>query len=341
MQNIVPKPQTSAGEFRAAARHAFLVTGRHSVSHRELETTLGSGGLLLIETPAAGVLHIPASELDCLCLIPIEGEGRFLHDGIETPLRGFTISPAGRGGIFRTSARGAFAVLRIRQSLVRSLPDLETFNPRNNVRIIADAQLPSAFQSQPGARAPILESQTPEDLSKHAATLEAMLILAPPSGTAETQPYSGPRRSNARADLVQCIWEMVRGDITIDRSLEEWCRIVGTSSRTLEYAFTEVAGLSPIAFIRLWRFAQARQLLLQGRVRTVTEAAYGCGLMHLGRFSIDYRLQFGESPSVTLAAHQQRPGASVLAEPSLEIALAKNTVEPDISQPTVTLSSSG
>jgi len=341
MQTPVAFLQTAASDVPVDSPRTFLVTGRHTAPHRELEAKLPGSSILLIETPAAAVLQIPASETDCLCFVPLEGGGRFFHDGIETPLQGFSISPVGRGGIFRTNAPGAFAVLRIRQSTLTKFPAFQTFNARNFVRVVAGPPLPFPLQASAEGRVPVLESKTDDDLALHASAFEALLLLSPPTGTAESQSSSGPRRSNARSEIVHCVWNMVRTEIDIDRPLEEWSRIVDTSPRTLEYAFAEMAGLSPMAFIRVWRFAQARALLLEGRVRTVKDAAYGCGLMHLGRFSIDYRLQFGESPSETLAANRPKPYARILAAPSLEFALAKNTIEPEISLPLTTLSSSG
>lgn len=341
MQTAIPTSHTAPVGDSVEPPRAFLVTGRHTTPYRELEAPLPSGRILLFQTPAASVLQIPASETDCLCLVPLEGGGRFLHDGIETPLRGFSISPAGRGGIFRTTARGAFAILAIRQSLVRSFPDWQTFTPLNQACVVAKVELPPAFQIPAAGRAPVLESSTAAELARHAAPLETLFLLSSPSGSAEPDSLRGPRRSNTRAEIVHCIWDMVRADTTNDRPLEEWGRITGTSSRTLEYAFAEIVGLSPMAFIRAWRFAKARSLLLEKSVRTVKDAAYGCGLMHLGRFSIDYRLQFGESPSETLGVHRPKPTARILVAPSLEFALAKNTIEPEILPLNVTLSSSG
>ena len=50
------------------------------------------------------------------------------------------------------------------------------------------------------------------------------------------------------------------------------------------------------------RLSQVRRALLSARdhIVTVTEIATGFGFAELGRFSVEYRKVFGESPSATL-----------------------------------------
>ena len=72
--------------------------------------------------------------------------------------------------------------------------------------------------------------------------------------------------------------------------------------KTLERAFHKVHGMSPRQFLTLTRLNNARQLLLNGKGKhSVTHTAMASGIQHLGRFSQQYRLWFGERPSKTLA----------------------------------------
>jgi len=74
----------------------------------------------------------------------------------------------------------------------------------------------------------------------------------------------------------------------------------GVAGRTLFMHFRVAHGISPMGYVRNLRFEKARQELLSGRgVRSVTEVATRCGFSHLGRFAVEYRLRFGESPSQT------------------------------------------
>jgi AraC-like DNA-binding protein len=79
-------------------------------------------------------------------------------------------------------------------------------------------------------------------------------------------------------------------------SLADLCKIACVSPRTLEYAFYEHYGVSPLSFVRAIRLQEVWRLLRTGSAR-VTEAAVTCGFTHLGKFSADFRRMFGVLPS--------------------------------------------
>jgi AraC-like DNA-binding protein len=75
----------------------------------------------------------------------------------------------------------------------------------------------------------------------------------------------------------------------------------GLSSRTLNRVVRREFGLSPMAVLRKARLAQAHaDLQAAAPGATVTSVALDSGFNHLGRFSLDYAREFGESPSETL-----------------------------------------
>jgi AraC-like DNA-binding protein len=92
-------------------------------------------------------------------------------------------------------------------------------------------------------------------------------------------------------------------DITGIVRISALCRALGVHQRTLRKAFVKVCGLAPCRRLRMLRMAQARQALLSADCEpvTVTEVATCFGFMELGRFSVEYREAFGESPSQTLS----------------------------------------
>lgn len=70
--------------------------------------------------------------------------------------------------------------------------------------------------------------------------------------------------------------------------------------RTLQAAFKQQMGCTPMQFLRNIRLDQARYFLLQRQKRLhVGQIAYDCGYTHLGRFSRDYRARFGQTPRET------------------------------------------
>ena len=77
---------------------------------------------------------------------------------------------------------------------------------------------------------------------------------------------------------------------------------VGVSRRTIEYAFNDGLGVSPVAYMKALRLGRlGRQLYKSdGNLLQVADVAIACGFRHLGQMASDYRGMFGELPSETL-----------------------------------------
>jgi AraC-like DNA-binding protein len=84
--------------------------------------------------------------------------------------------------------------------------------------------------------------------------------------------------------------------------LPELCAAVGTSDRTLRQCCHDYFGLGPKRYLQIRRLRLARWQLQHSALGTtnVTTVATQFGFWELGRFAVDYRHLFGESPSVTL-----------------------------------------
>jgi AraC-like DNA-binding protein len=84
--------------------------------------------------------------------------------------------------------------------------------------------------------------------------------------------------------------------------LAEICAATGVSERTLRVCCQENLGVSPVRYLWLRRMHLARRALIRAdpEAVTVTEVASDYGFGELGRFSVQYRALFGESPSASL-----------------------------------------
>jgi AraC-like DNA-binding protein len=80
------------------------------------------------------------------------------------------------------------------------------------------------------------------------------------------------------------------------------CAALNASPRTLQLAFQKVMGITPHNFFHKRRLGKARMALINANSREsqVTYIANNLGFSELGRFSVQYRQLFGESPSDTL-----------------------------------------
>ena len=128
---------------------------------------------------------------------------------------------------------------------------------------------------------------------------------------------SGRRANDARSYLVQRAEKLA---LAYDGNLQvsALSRALGVSERTLRKLFNEILGRPPSRHLRMLRLSEVRRALLaaRGQPVTVTEIATDFGFAELGRFSVEYRKVFGESPSETLyhAAFSNKMNARVASE---------------------------
>ncbi|HEY8429410.1 MAG TPA: helix-turn-helix domain-containing protein [Sandaracinaceae bacterium] len=84
-------------------------------------------------------------------------------------------------------------------------------------------------------------------------------------------------------------------------TVPDLCDAARVSARTLEYAFREFFGVTPVRFLKLRRLNAARTALLHAaNGETVSGVALRFGFGDFGHFAQDYRALFGEAPSETL-----------------------------------------
>jgi AraC-like DNA-binding protein len=84
--------------------------------------------------------------------------------------------------------------------------------------------------------------------------------------------------------------------------LTEICTAIGVAERTLRNACEEHLGMGPIRYLTLRRMHLVRRALLRANrsTATVTQIMTDHGFWELGRFAVQYKALFGESPSVSL-----------------------------------------
>ncbi|XOT96215.1 helix-turn-helix domain-containing protein, partial [Alcaligenes pakistanensis] len=85
-------------------------------------------------------------------------------------------------------------------------------------------------------------------------------------------------------------------------TVDELSTIAGVSSRTLQQAFKDHYGVSPMQYLRQVRLDRLRHELIHSNEPhlTLADLAMRWGFAHQGRFSAEYRGRFGETPSETL-----------------------------------------
>jgi AraC-like DNA-binding protein len=111
---------------------------------------------------------------------------------------------------------------------------------------------------------------------------------------------SEPRKHLNRRVIVRKAEEFIRAHLCDPPSILELCEFTGAGRRALFYAFDELIGMSPIAYLKATRLQEARRrIMASDQQHCVQLVASNLNFTHLGQFSIDYARHFGESPSQT------------------------------------------
>jgi AraC-like DNA-binding protein len=140
-------------------------------------------------------------------------------------------------------------------------------------------------------------------------------LLATLRAATDFQPPRSDRTRLAQGRIVRIAEDYALAHAGDRLRLTDLCRATGVSERSLEYAFKEITGMTPTAYltrVRLHRVRNALQTANRAST-TVSAEALNQGFWHFGEFSRAYRDSFGELPSETLrrtAAATRRQAAS-------------------------------
>jgi AraC-like DNA-binding protein len=95
--------------------------------------------------------------------------------------------------------------------------------------------------------------------------------------------------------------DYIEANLDTEIGLPEIVAACGVPGRTLIKHFRDFKGTSPMRFLRTARLEKVREALRRAEpAASVTEVALQWGFTHTGRFSVEYRKHFGETPSETL-----------------------------------------
>ncbi len=119
-----------------------------------------------------------------------------------------------------------------------------------------------------------------------------------------------PARTPARIDMVKRLQRWMADHPTEPITLDDLCRQMYVSRRSVIQGFREHLGIGPMAYLKLQRLHAVRRQLLAAAPDqvSVTGVAANFGFFNSGHFARDYRQLFGELPSITLLARPLRKG---------------------------------
>jgi AraC-like DNA-binding protein len=222
------------------------------------------------------------------------------------PHRGIVLSPA-EDKVLHTSGDNARLSLAVREeALNRHLAAMLGYAPREPLEF---APTVSAASGHGRRLAGILHWAAAESergaVLGHALVasrfegfvLDALLLFQPHNyseALRRVERRLAPRDVKRARDFIH---EHLASPITLADLVEA----SGVPGRTLLQHFRDAHGVSPMRYVRDLRMQRVRGELAAGTVRCVAGCALRWGFAHAGRFAIEYRKCFGESPSATLA----------------------------------------
>jgi AraC family ethanolamine operon transcriptional activator len=140
--------------------------------------------------------------------------------------------------------------------------------------------------------------------------LEHALLSSVVKAVGHTDDARTTASPTARHAIVSRAQDYMREHVEEPLTVEDLCRVLGVSRRTLQYSFQEVLQLNPVSYLRAMRLNGVRRMLKTAdpQRHSVQDIAARWGFWHLSHFANDYRRMFGELPSETLrgSAHPAR-----------------------------------
>ncbi len=141
--------------------------------------------------------------------------------------------------------------------------------------------------------APMLDDELPTLLVEAIASAHAPVHTSGPSPRARTRAL---RRATAYIDA----------HANEAPTIRRICKASGVSWRTLDYAFKEHFSVTPKEYLQTVRLhGVRRELQISGGEALIADVANRWGFWHMGQFAADYRVKFGELPSVIMG-HRAR-----------------------------------
>ncbi len=118
----------------------------------------------------------------------------------------------------------------------------------------------------------------------------------------EGSPYApnALRRNQIVSRDVRRAEAFMRLNATSEITLDDVVQVSGVSTRALQNNFMRFRQVSPMQYLRELRLQLVQQRLLDDAdTAFISQVALDCGFNHLGRFSVFYKVRYGETLSQT------------------------------------------
>jgi AraC-like DNA-binding protein len=150
--------------------------------------------------------------------------------------------------------------------------------------------------------------RNPEQREAMERSLLSASVLAIASGAQRTNRQKPRISTRDHASVLRRALEHLRENVDQPVYTLDLCASADVSERTLRTVFREYFGMGPMHYLKLRRLQQVRRALCteSPEESSVKSIALTHGFWELGRFAVEYRHLFGESPAETLRTSARR-----------------------------------
>ena len=225
---------------------------------------------------------------------------------LQSPLQSVeVITPAGFEALFVRFSRDA-VVAELEKILNRQAHTELVFSPALRLKTAAGQRLNAICSELRRLLCLTDHRQISDSVALCSLEEELMQILLQTQAHNYTRLLN--RGSKAGSRQLDDAQEYMRANAHLSLSLGDICQAAGVNARTLQSSFRKQQGCTPMQFLRKIRMQEVRAALLNpAEDASVSREAARWGFLHFGRFSSEYRAQYGEVPSETLRRARRLP----------------------------------
>lgn len=279
----------------------------------EIDATTAFAGEVVLSRmrvhPLAAGIVVPAPAFVAI-VVPLRCKGRYLFNGVALTPTSFGLAGGRNGYHTHGDDRESITVGLSRSRFTSTIAALRGVDP-DEIRLddhVLNLPGPVAAQLRERLMAIVTHcsgqgSWSDSELGRHIIKNEVYQLLVDAYLKAQAPSGDDARRVSRRSEIVHRAEERFVAAEGQPLSLADLCAAAGVGKTALQRAFRDLYDESPLSYLHKRRLMQARETLMldpSGRA-AVKRAALGAGLTALGRFSVEYRRLFGESPSATLS----------------------------------------
>jgi AraC-like DNA-binding protein/DNA-binding XRE family transcriptional regulator len=115
----------------------------------------------------------------------------------------------------------------------------------------------------------------------------------------KSHPPGSHEKNGSNHVIIQLSVEYIRHNLSNKITMVDLTNITGYSERSLQLVFKKQFNQTPFEYIEGERLKKAKALIeAHKQSKKIAEIAQDVGLTHLGRFSVNFKKQFGISPSL-------------------------------------------